>query len=206
MAKAEKKKGKGKGKGKKPEYPDAKPAGKSALRQRYEDNIIPALMTEFGYTSREQVPKVSKIVVNTTTKKAIQTPKVLDQAAQEIANITGQRPVITKARKSIATYKLRAGMPLGVKVTLRRDRMYDFLDKFVNITLPRIRDFRGVSPKAFDGRGNFSVGVTEQLIFPEIDYNQVERIHGLNISIITSAKTDGEGRALLKHIGMPLRK
>ncbi|MFP6900164.1 MAG: 50S ribosomal protein L5, partial [Opitutales bacterium] len=160
----------------------------------------------FGYTSREQVPKVSKIVVNTTTKEAIQTPKVLDQAAQEIANITGQRPVITKARKSIATYKLRAGMPLGVKVTLRRDRMYDFLDKFVNITLPRIRDFRGVSPKAFDGRGNFSVGVTEQLIFPEIDYNQVERIHGLNISIITSAKTDAEGRALLKHIGMPLRK
>ena len=190
---------------KKKQKVDAPPAGPSLLRKRYEDEIRKNLQSELGLGNVNQVPRLEKIVINTTTKEAIGNPKVLDQAAEEIATITGQKPVITKARKSIANYKLREGMPLGVTVTLRRDQMYDFYNKLVNVALPRVRDFRGVNPKGFDGRGNFSMGVQEQIIFPEIDYDKIERIHGLNITIVTSAETDEHGRALLKHLGMPFR-
>lgn len=197
---AEKKKKKGK-----EAHPDAKPAGPSRLAARFRNEIAPALMKELALKNVNQVPRVRKVVINTTTKEALGNPKVLEQAASEIATITGQRPVITKARKSIASFKLRQGMPLGAMVTLRRDRMYDFLDKLVNVALPRVRDFRGVSGKAFDGRGNYSLGIQEQIIFPEIDYDQIDRIHGMNIAIVTSAATDAEGKALLKQLGMPFR-
>jgi len=175
------------------------------LEEKYKKEIVPALMKEFGFTNPMQVPKLAKIIVNTTTKEAVNNPKVLDAAQAEIMRITGQKPVITRARKSIATYKLRGNMPIGVMVTLRGPKMYDFYSKLVNVALPRVRDFKGVSGKAFDGRGNYSLGLQEQIIFPEIDYDKIERVQGMNIAIVTTAKSDAEGKALLRLMGMPFR-
>lgn len=175
------------------------------LKEVYTKEIIPQLMKEFGYKNVMQVPKLEKIVINMGLGEAIQNVKILDSAADEIATISGQKAVITKAKKSIASFKLRQGMPIGCMVTLRKDRMYEFIDRLMNISLPRVRDFKGVSAKAFDGRGNYSLGVKEQLIFPEIDYDKVDKVKGLNISIVTTAKTDEEGRALLRILGMPFR-
>ncbi len=175
------------------------------LKELYTKEIIPQLMKEFAYKSVMQVPKLEKIVINMGLGEAIQNVKILDSAEEEIMVITGQKPVITKAKKSIASFKLRQGMPIGCMVTLRRERMYEFLDRLMNISLPRVRDFKGVSGKAFDGRGNYSLGVKDQLIFPEINYDKVEKVKGLNISIVTTAKTDEEGKSLLKLMGMPFR-
>ncbi|MCL6546120.1 MAG: 50S ribosomal protein L5 [Bryobacteraceae bacterium] len=176
------------------------------LKEHYKKTVVPALMKEFGYTNIMAVPKLEKISVNIGLGEATQNAKLLDGAVNELAAITGQRPVITKARKSIAAFKLRAGMSIGCMVTLRGDRMYEFFDRLVNVALPRVRDFRGVSTKSFDGRGNYTLGIRDQLIFPEIDYNKVEKIKGMNICITTTAKTDAEGLALLKHLGMPFRQ
>lgn len=176
------------------------------LRQRYHDVAVPALMKEFQYKNPMQAPKLIKVVLNVGMGEAISNAKALDHAAEEIGKITGQRPVITRAKKSIATFKLREGMPIGCMVTLRRERMYEFLDRFINAALPRIRDFKGVSSKSFDGRGNYTVGIKEQVIFPEIEFDKVDSVHGLDIVIVTTAKTDEEGRALLGHLGMPYRK
>ncbi len=175
------------------------------LQEKYKKEVVPALMKEFGFTNPMQVPRLDKVIVNVTTKEAVQNPKVLDVALSEMQKITGQKPVITRARKSIATYKLRENMPIGVMVTLRGAKMYDFVSKLINVALPRVRDFRGVSGKAFDGRGNYSLGIQEQIIFPEIDYDKLERVQGMNIAIVTTARTDAEGKALLKHMGMPFR-
>lgn len=175
------------------------------LKELYKSEIIPKLRTDFGYNNIMQVPKVVKIVVNMGLGEAIQNIKILDSASVEVAAITGQKPVITKAKKSIASFKLRQGMPIGCMVTLRRDTMYEFLDRLVSVSLPRVRDFKGVSGKAFDGNGNYTLGIREQLIFPEINYDVVDKIKGLNITIVTSAKTDEEGKALLKYLGMPFR-
>ena len=166
---------------------------------------MPALTKEFRYTSPMEVPRLEKIVLNMGLGEAIQNIKVLDASMEELALIAGQRPVVTRARKSIASFKLREGMPIGCMVTLRRGRMYDFFDKLVNVALPRVRDFRGLSDKALDGRGNFTVGIKEHIIFPEIDYDKIDKIKGLNITIVTTAKTDEEGKALLKMMGMPFR-
>ncbi|MBN1115283.1 MAG: 50S ribosomal protein L5 [Oligoflexia bacterium] len=176
------------------------------LFERYKKEIVPSLIKEFKYKNIMQVPKLRKIVVNLSTSDALVNPKVLDASQQEIAAITGQRPVITKAKKSIASFKLREGQKLGVAVTLRKQKMYEFLDRLMNIALPRVRDFRGLSPKAFDGRGNFTIGLREQIVFPEINYDKIEKVRGLNITIVTSAKTDDESRALLREFGMPFRK
>ncbi len=176
------------------------------LRQKYHDVVVPALMKEFSYKNLMQAPKLVKVVVNVGLGEAISNAKALDSAADELGKITGQRPVITRARKSIATFKLREGMPIGCMVTLRRERMYEFLDRFISAALPRIRDFKGISSKSFDGRGNYSIGIKEQVIFPEIEIDKVDSIHGLDIVIVTTAKTDEEGRALLGHLGMPYRK
>jgi large subunit ribosomal protein L5 len=173
------------------------------LKEHYTTTVIPALVKEFGYKNVMAVPKVAKVSVNMGLGEATQNPKILDAAARELGQITGQRPVITKARKSIAAFKLREGNPIGCAVTLRGERMYEFLDRLMNITLPRVRDFRGVSTKSFDGRGNYTLGVRDQLIFPEIDYNKVDKTTGMNVSITTTARTDAEGLALLKHMGMP---
>jgi large subunit ribosomal protein L5 len=178
----------------------------SRLKQYYEESVIPALIDRFKYKNTMQVPVVKKIVVNMGLGEAIQNPKVLDNAQEEIALITGQRPVVRKARKSIASFKLREGMSIGCKVTLRKENMYHFLDKLINVALPRVRDFRGVNPKGFDGRGNFSMGIKEQIIFPEIDYDMIDKIRGMNITVVTSAHTDEEARELLGHLGMPFRK
>lgn len=175
------------------------------LLDRYNNEIVPALMKEFGFKSVMQVPKLQKIVVNMGLGEAIQNVKILDSASDELAAIVGQKAVITKAKKSIAGFKLRAGMPIGCMVTLRRTQMYEFLDRLLNIALPRVRDFKGVSPKGFDGSGNYTLGIKEHLIFPEIHYDKIDKIKGLNISIVTSAKTDEEGRALLKALGIPFR-
>jgi large subunit ribosomal protein L5 len=175
------------------------------LKVFYSEEIIPKLRTDFGYANIMQVPKIIKVVVNMGLGEAIQNVKILDSAVSEISAITGQKPVITKAKKSIATFKLREGMPIGCMVTLRRDTMYEFLDRLMNVSLPRVRDFKGVSGKAFDGKGNYTLGIKEQLIFPEINYDTVDKIKGMNITIVTSAKTDEEGRALLKYLGMPFR-
>lgn len=175
------------------------------LKEQYTKEIVPQLMKQFGYKSIMQVPRIEKIVVNMGLGEAIQNVKILDSASEELSVITGQKTVITKAKKSIASFKLRQGMPIGCMVTLRKERMYEFLDRLMNIALPRVRDFKGVSGKAFDGRGNYSIGIKEQLIFPEINYDKVEKIKGLNISIVTSAETDEEGKALLKGFGMPFR-
>ena len=175
------------------------------LKELYEKEMIPQLTKEFSYKNIMEVPKLEKIVINMGLGEAIQNIKILDSAAAELMSIAGQKPVITKARKSIASFKLREGMPIGCMVTLRKGKMYEFLDRLVNVALPRVRDFKGVSPKGFDGRGNYSLGVKEQLIFPEINYDKVDKIKGMNITVVTTAKTDEEGRALLKLLGMPFR-
>jgi large subunit ribosomal protein L5 len=176
------------------------------LKQRYHDVAVPALMKEFQYKNPMQAPKLVKVVLNMGMGEAVANAKALDHAAEEMAKISGQRPVITHAKKSIATYKLREGMPIGCMVTLRRERMFEFLDRFISAALPRIRDFKGMSSKSFDGRGNYSIGIKEQVIFPEIEIDKVDSIHGMDIVIVTTAKTDEEGRALLGHLGMPYRK
>jgi large subunit ribosomal protein L5 len=176
------------------------------LKQRYKDIAVPALMKEFQYKNPMQAPKLVKVVLNMGMGEAIANAKALESAAEEMAKISGQRPVITRAKKSIATFKLREGMPIGCMVTLRHERMYEFLDRFISAALPRIRDFKGISSKSFDGRGNFSIGIKEQVIFPEIEIDKVESVHGMDIVIVTTAKTDEEGRALLGHLGMPYRK
>jgi large subunit ribosomal protein L5 len=173
------------------------------LKEYYRKTVVPALIKEFGYSNIMAVPKLEKITINMGVGEATQNPKLLDGAVRELAQITGQRPVITKAKKSVSAFKLREGMAIACMVTLRGDRMYEFLDRLTNIALPRVRDFRGVSTKSFDGRGNYTLGIRDQLIFPEIDYNKVEKTKGMNISITTTAKTDAEGLALLKHLGMP---
>ncbi len=175
------------------------------LKQFYREKAVPAMQKEYGYRNPMQIPRITKIVVNMGVGEAAQNVKLLDGALADMAAITGQKPVITRARKSIANFKLRDGMPVGCRVTLRGDRMWEFLDRLVNIALPRIRDFKGVSPKSFDGRGNYTLGIKEQIIFPEIDYDKVDRIRGMDITICTTANTDDEGRALLKQFGMPFR-
>ncbi len=176
------------------------------LKEQYKKSVVPALMKEFGYTNIMAVPKLEKITINIGLGEATQNPKLMDGAVQELGQITGQRPVVTKARKSVAAFKLRTGMSIGCMVTLRGDRMYEFLDRLMNVALPRVRDFRGVSTKSFDGRGNYTLGLRDQLVFPEIDYNKVEKIKGMNISITTTARSDAEGIALLRHLGMPFRQ
>ena len=175
------------------------------LKTLYQQTILPKLQEEFGYTNVHQVPKVMKVTVNRGLGEASQNAKALESSLSELAKITGQKPVVTRARKAIAGFKIREGMPVGVMVTLRSERMYAFLDRLINLALPRIRDFRGISPNSFDGRGNYSLGIREQLIFPEIDYDTIDQIRGMDVSIITSAKTDEEGRALLKALGMPFK-
>ncbi|MFZ1986618.1 MAG: 50S ribosomal protein L5 [Desulfatitalea sp.] len=178
----------------------------SQLQTYYEEQIVPKLKEKFQYTNVHQIPKLEKIVLNMGLGQAIQNIKIIDSAVEELMGLAGQRPVVTRAKKSIAAFKLRTGMPIGVMVTLRRQRMFDFLNKLVNVALPRVRDFRGVSPKAFDGAGNYSLGIKEHIIFPEIDYDKIENIKGMNISIVTTAKSDEEGRELLTLLGMPFRK
>jgi large subunit ribosomal protein L5 len=175
------------------------------LKDLYQENVIPALMKRFGYQNRMEVPRLEKIVINMGLGEAIQNIKILDSAVQELSQITGQKPIITKAKKSIAQFKLRTGMPIGCMVTLRKERMYEFFSRLVNVALPRVRDFKGVSGKSFDGRGNYSLGIREQLIFPEIHYDKIDKVKGMNIIIVTTAKTDEEGKELLKLLGMPFR-
>jgi large subunit ribosomal protein L5 len=175
------------------------------LKDRYQKEVVPALVKEFKYANTNAVPRLRKIVVNMGLGEAIQNAKLLDAAAQELGQITGQKPVITRARKSIANFKLRKNMPIGAMVTLRGDRMYEFFDRLTSVAMPRVRDFRGVSTRAFDGRGNYTLGLRDQLVFPEIDYAKVERVKGMNITIVTDARTDTEALALLRHLGMPFR-
>ncbi|EIT84045.1 50S ribosomal protein L5 [Fictibacillus macauensis ZFHKF-1] len=176
------------------------------LQDRYKSEIVSSLVEKFNYTSVMEVPKIEKIVINMGVGDAVSNSKVLDTAVEELTAIAGQKPVITRAKKSIAGFKLREGMPIGAKVTLRGERMYDFLDKLISVTLPRVRDFRGISKKAFDGRGNYTLGVKEQLIFPEIDYDKVNKVRGMDIVIVTTANTDEEARELLTQVGMPFQK
>ena len=176
------------------------------LKERYREEVVPRLMSEFGYRHLYEVPKLEKIVINIGLGEAVSNGKALDAAMNDLATITGQRPVVTRAKKSIAAFRVRAGMPIGVMVTLRGDRMYEFLDRLIGTALPRIRDFRGLSPRSFDGRGNYTLGLREQLVFPEIEYDQIDRIRGMEISIATTAKTDEEGRRLLSLLGLPLRE
>lgn len=176
------------------------------MREYYEKTVRPALMQEFGFKNFMETPRLTKVTVNFGLGEALQNPKLIDTAVEELKAITGQKPVVTKAKKSIASFKLRQGLPIGVMVTLRQDRMYEFMDRFIAIAIPRIRDFRGVSEKSFDGRGNYTLGIREQIIFPEINYDKVDKIKGFNVTIGTSARTDEEGRALLRHLGMPFRK
>jgi large subunit ribosomal protein L5 len=178
---------------------------KSRLHEKYVTEIAPALQKELGITNRMAVPKVHKVVVNMGVGEATQNPKVLDPLASDLGAITGQKPVTTRARKSIAAFKLRTGQPIAAMVTLRGERMYEFLDRLINVTLPRVRDFRGVSTKSFDGRGNYTLGLKDQLIFPEIDYARVDKLKGMNVTIVTTAKDDNQARSLLKHMGMPFR-
>jgi large subunit ribosomal protein L5 len=175
------------------------------LKEVYQEKAVPALMKRFNYKNRMEVPKLDKIVINMGLGEAIQNIKILDSAAQELSQITGQKPVITKAKKSIAQFKLRTGMPIGCMVTLRKERMYEFFNRLVNVALPRVRDFKGISGKSFDGRGNYALGIREQLIFPEIHYDKIDKVKGMNIVIVTTAKTDEEGKELLKLLGMPFR-
>jgi large subunit ribosomal protein L5 len=185
----------------KPQEP-AKPA---RLRLRYGDQVLPELMKEFGFKNPMQAPRLEKIVVNMGLGEAINNGKIIDASVEQLGQITGQKPVVTKSRKSIANFKLRQGQSIGAMVTLRGDRMWEFFDRLVSIALPRVRDFKGVSPKAFDGKGNYTLGIREQIIFPEINYDKVERIKGLNVTVVTTARNDEEGRALLRHLGMPFR-
>ncbi len=177
----------------------------SALREKYNGEVIPALREKFGYQNVMEVPRLEKVVINVGLGEAVQNPKVIDAVIDDIRTITGQQPVVTKAKKSIAGFKLREDMRIGVKVTLRGARMYDFVDRLINIALPRVRDFRGVSPKSFDGRGNYTMGVKEQLTFPEVDYDQIDKVRGMDISIVTTAKNDEEAREMLKLMGMPFK-
>ena len=204
-AEPKKKKEKGQQKGAVKEFAAA-PRVEPRLRERLRREIAPALLKQFGYKNIWQVPRPKKVVINMGLGEAVANVKVIDAAVGELSAVTGQRPVVTRAKKSEAGFKLRAGMPIGCKVTLRGDRMYEFLDRFLNMALPRIRDFRGVPAKSFDGRGNYNLGLKEQLIFPEIKYDKVEAVRGMDISIETSARTDAEGRALLEHLGFPFQK
>lgn len=178
----------------------------AGLKEHYEENCVPLLMKEYGFRSIMQVPKLTKIVLNMGLGEAVQNPKIIEGATNELTLIAGQKAVVTKAKKSIATFKLREGMPIGCRVTLRGEKMWDFLSKLINVALPRVRDFRGISYKAFDGNGNYAMGIKEHIIFPEIDFDKIDKIKGLNISIGTSARSDDEGRFLLKALGMPFRK
>ena len=178
----------------------------SRLKEKYQKEVVPSLQKEFNYSNPMQVPTVNKVVVNIGMGEAIQNAKAMDAAVSDLAVITGQRPVITRAKRSVATFKLREGMQIGCMVTLRGDRMYQFLDKLMNVALPRLRDFQGVSADAFDGRGNYTLGLREQLVFPEIDYDKVDKVRGMEVSIVTTARTDEEGRWLLKLMGMPFKK
>jgi large subunit ribosomal protein L5 len=194
--------------GRKDQEVDEAPSGPATpprLKETYFHQIVPALMKEFSYKNPMQVPRLHRVVLNVGMGEAIQNVKLLESATAELGVITGQRPVVTRAKKAIAGFKLRQGMPIGAKVTLRSDRMYEFVDRLVTIALPRIRDFKGVSPKAFDGRGNYTLGLKEQLIFPEIKYDSVASIHGMDITFVTSARTNDEGKSLLRHLGMPFR-
>lgn len=175
------------------------------LREKYEREVVPALMERFGYKSIMEVPRIEKIVINMGVGDAVQNPKLLDAAVHELALITGQRPLVTRAKKSVSAFKVRAGMAIGCKVTLRKQRMWDFLTRLIYFALPRVRDFRGLSPDSFDGRGNYSLGLREQLIFPEVDYDDIEKVRGMDVTIVTTAKTDEEARELLKLLGMPFR-
>ncbi|HHW44548.1 MAG TPA: 50S ribosomal protein L5 [Desulfotomaculum sp.] len=175
------------------------------LKDKYKDEVVRAMMNKFGYKNIMQVPKLEKVVINMGVGEAIHNSKAMDAAVNDLATITGQRPVVTRAKKSIAAFKVRQGMTVGCKVTLRGDRMYEFVDKLFNVALPRVRDFRGVSPKAFDGRGNYSLGIREQLIFPEIEYDKVDKVRGMDVIFVTTAKTDEEARELLRLLGMPFR-
>ena len=177
----------------------------SQMKEYYQKEVVPALLETFKYGNIMQVPKLEKIVLNIGMGEAIQNIKILDSAVEELTAVAGQKPIITRAKKSIAAFKLRSGMPIGCMVTLRKQRMFDFLNKLVNIALPRVRDFRGVSGKAMDGRGNYSLGIKEQIIFPEIDYDKIDKVKGMNITIVTTAKTDEEGKELLKKLGMPFK-
>jgi large subunit ribosomal protein L5 len=175
------------------------------VRERYSKEVVPALMKRFGYQNQMQVPRLKTIVLNMGLGEAVANPKLIDAAVAEVTAITGQKPVVTRAKKSIATFKLREGMPIGVKVTLRRERMWEFFDRLVTLALPRVRDFRGTSPKGFDGAGNYTLGLKEQIVFPEIDFDKVEKIKGMNITFVTSAGTDEEAKELLGSLGMPFR-
>ena len=175
------------------------------LQEKYQSEVVPALTEKFGYKNVMQLPKIDKVIINMGVGEAVGNPKALDSAVNDLTIISGQKPILTRAKKSIATWKLREGMPIGAKVTLRGTRMYQFLDKFMNVALPRVRDFRGLSDKAFDGRGNYSVGLKEQLIFPEIEYDKIDKLRGMNIVIVTTARTDEEARELLKLMGMPFK-
>jgi large subunit ribosomal protein L5 len=175
------------------------------MKDLYQENAVPALMKRFGYQNRMEVPRLEKIIINMGLGEAIQNIKILDSAVQELSQITGQKPIITKAKKSIAQFKLRTGMPIGCMVTLRKERMYEFFNRLVNVALPRVRDFKGLSGKSFDGRGNYALGIREQLIFPEIHYDKIDKVKGMNIVIVTTAKTDEEGKELLRLLGMPFR-
>ena len=178
----------------------------SRLRERYEKDVAPALKKEFGYGNVMAIPRVQKVVVNMGLGEATQNAKIVDTGLDEVARVTGQKPVVTRAKKSIAQFKVRKGMPIGAMVTLRGERMWEFLDRLIAVALPRVRDFRGVQPRSFDGRGNYTMGITEQIIFPEIDYDRVEKIRGMDITIVTSARTDEEGRELLRLMNMPFRQ
>jgi large subunit ribosomal protein L5 len=177
----------------------------TGLRQRYHDEVAPALQREFGYANPMEIPRLEKVIVNIGLGEAIQNAKALDAAVGDLAQITGQKPIVTRAKRSIAQFRLRTGMPIGAKVTLRGQRMYDFLERTLRLALPRIRDFRGIPTRSFDGRGNFSLGLREQLVYPEIDYDKIDRLRGLELSIVTTAKTDEEGRRLLQLLGMPFQ-
>jgi large subunit ribosomal protein L5 len=186
--------------------PDVRNAEPPMLSTRYQETILPALMKEFDYGNQMEVPKVAKVIVNIGIGEAKDNDKALEAARNDVRTITGQQPVVVKSRKSVAAFKLRAGMPVGIRTTLRGRRMYYFLEKLINVALPRIRDFRGVSPEAFDGRGNYSLGLREQIIFPEIDYDKIDKLRGLEVTVVTTAKTDDEARSLLAQMGMPFRK
>ncbi len=175
------------------------------LRTKYKDEIIPLLMKDFGFKNVMQVPKLDRIVVNMGLGEAVQNAKLIESAVEELSAITGRKPIVTRAKKSIAGFKLREGMPIGVMVTLRGVQMYDFLDRLISIALPRTRDFKGISPKAFDGRGNYTLGIREQIVFPEVNYDKIDSIKGMNVTLVTTAETDEQGRALLKSLGMPFR-
>lgn len=175
-------------------------------RERYENECVPALQEMFKYTNKQEMPKLQKIVLNTSLKEGVQDPKIFNSVAKDMASITGQKPVITRAKKAISNFKLRAGVPVGCRVTLRGDRMFEFMNRLVNVALPRVRDFKGVSAKGFDGRGNYTMGLTEQIIFPEINYDKVERVFGMNVTFVTSATKDEEGMLLLEKMGLPFRK